>query len=744
MQTFVKSNPQPGPPSVIHQTYEPDIDTLDHVSFDVKMAGVTGHMSSKIILEREFDVQVQLPNKLEEEFALNTPGRVYRPYIDQDSKFAVMPGFVLQDNAENVFLNFNGGSLVLDTKWLSNYARLYRKSLKPAIRGAGRSFSNHNDSISRNHFLNGTAETRYCNPERNDRRIDVEDDTDAYVYWDGVGIGQLGLTLANNFQTLFNWPANLVEPQYTIPRTDGPMSPSFINAYQTYHAQHDDTAFNTLRQYILDVFDTDDREFDLHHASNLAVQQLTQNYLVHHPNNNPDIHGFLHNNHYGLDYDLNRPFNLHQGMLLHVRTLALAYKFYTKLVQYGKELFAGPNGDDLRNARAEAQRVRDGLAIAQQYDALINTIVGQGGAAQPHQVAQATSLQNQLIAMGLPHQTVNNQTASQQIQVILTAATNVEYQENQALWGMYQNLDDPAVDFSDQCQIFARWANYISEDHTKDPFSINTGFRHGKIKIYEPLMVGTAHADFGCWNMNSPILPYIERFRLGMRFKQDAKYFELDQCHNDDFVFDFWTGERFFPRLVPTGVKSKLHVKFIEGALKIPSAIGYLDTVTEKIGGETMTKGDSYTFEFSDISLRRTPTVILFYTRARHLYDDALQTDKAASIKAVTLRTDLSPQVLKIDDRHTIDIVTADSFDEYIPPIRLTGNCLALPFSKIPRRKTATADYDNLHGQITVGYDWGEIYNTLSVEVFVTLFYQDSFLDVMRNYQTGKILLDEI
>ena len=744
MQTFVKSNPQPGPPSVIHQTYEPDIDTLDHVSFDVKMAGVTGHMSSKIILEREFDVQVQLPDKLEEEFALNTPERVYRPYLDQDSKFAVMPGFVLQDNAEKVFLNFNGGSLVLGTEWLSNYARLYRKSLKPAIRGAGRSFSNHNDNISRDHFLNGSAEIRYCNPERNDRRIDVEDDTDSLVYWHNVFIGQGQRTLADDFTLLFNWPANLVEQQYTLLRTDGPLSQSFRNVYETYHSQHDDTAFNTLRDYMLDVFNSNDHTFDFHHQSNVAVQQITQNYLVHRASQNPDIHGFLHNDHYALDYDLNKPFNLHQGMLLHVRTLALAYKFYTKLVQYGKYLLDGPQGLNLRNARAEVARIQNGLAIAQQYDALLLAIATQAQPVQPHQQAQATSLQNQLIAMGLPNQTVNNQTASQQIQTLLTAAQNVDLAQQQALWGMYRNLDDPTVDFSDQCQIFARWANYLSEDHTKNEFSLDTGFRHGKIKIYEPLMVGTAYANFGCWDMNSPILPYIERFRLGMRFKPDAKYFELDQCHNNDFVFDFWTGQRFFPRLVPTGVKSKLHVKFIEGALKIPSAIGYLDTVTEKIGEATMTKGDSYTFEFRDISLRRVPTVVMFYTRAKHLYDDALQTDKAASIKAVTLRTDLSPQVLKIDDRHTIDIVTADSFDEYIPPIRLTGNCLALPFSKIPRRKTATADFDNLHGQITVSYNWGELYNTLPVEVYVTMFYQDSYLDVMRNYQTGKILLDEI
>ena len=158
-------------------------------------------------------------------------------------------------------------------------------------------------------------------------------------------------------------------------------------------------------------------------------------------------------------------------------------------------------------------------------------------------------------------------------------------------------------------------------------------------------------------------------------------------------------------------------------------------------------ENDLVTINFSNLSLRRVPTKIMFYTRTKSVsdylsYEEEIRyTDKAASIVKVKLRTDLSSSNLVINDRHTIDIITSDTFDEYIPPIGLTGNCLALPWNKLPRRKNTTADYDNLHGQLTIAQDW--IVN-LSVDVFVTFFYQDSYFDIDKNYQTSKIALDRV
>ena len=84
-------------------------------------------------LERTFKVQIQLPDELEERFALaddRSHERKYRPHaVASDCRFAIKPGFVLQESAKNTFFNFNGGSVQVKSEWLGPFAKLHRRHM---------------------------------------------------------------------------------------------------------------------------------------------------------------------------------------------------------------------------------------------------------------------------------------------------------------------------------------------------------------------------------------------------------------------------------------------------------------------------------------------------------------------------------------------------------------------------------------------------------------------------------------
>ena len=173
-------------PVILHQTIEPEEDTLERVRFDMRSSGKNAHLSSTMYLERTFRVQIQLPSKVNEKYALAQDAdhtRKYRgvdyTYNAKKMKYIRMPGFVLQNQASDFYFSCNAGTVNSDPRFLQNYTKLYEKDLKQFIRGSGKSFSNHNDNIRRGYdynTYNADSEKyintyQYCNPERNDRRL---------------------------------------------------------------------------------------------------------------------------------------------------------------------------------------------------------------------------------------------------------------------------------------------------------------------------------------------------------------------------------------------------------------------------------------------------------------------------------------------------------------------------------------------------------------------------------------------
>ena len=183
-EKFEAAKPEP---RILHQTLSATRDREDSVTFEVKPAGKESHMSSTIYLERKFTVVPELPSQIPE-FSVLEHGedhtRQYRPFdmsIDDHEGLAFLraPGFVLQNNASQLIFNCNAGSVGCDPRFLESYSKLYAKDLSSFVRGSGGSFSNHNDTVVRRgnlntdfmdgpNFVNGY---RYCNHERNDRRI---------------------------------------------------------------------------------------------------------------------------------------------------------------------------------------------------------------------------------------------------------------------------------------------------------------------------------------------------------------------------------------------------------------------------------------------------------------------------------------------------------------------------------------------------------------------------------------------
>ncbi len=214
------SGPKPEP-RILHQTIEPEEDTLERVRFDMKSSGKNAHLSSTMYLERTFKVQVQLPSMINEKYALALEADHTRKYRAVDfehnadkMEWIRMPGFVLQNQASDFYFSCNAGTVNSDPRFLQNYTKLYEKDLKQFIRSSGKSFSNHNDRVTRGYSLNTMNQNNrkyintymYCNPERNDRRLGpfekmIDTDNNGLAYYDGQPWDATDDSMALDFST---------------------------------------------------------------------------------------------------------------------------------------------------------------------------------------------------------------------------------------------------------------------------------------------------------------------------------------------------------------------------------------------------------------------------------------------------------------------------------------------------------------------------------------------------------------
>ena len=813
---YVKhKNDKPAPPSVIHQVYYPDEDTLDRVNFDIKMAGAGAHMSTTMFIEREFEVQPQLVHEAIEKFTINDTRRKYRPYSTDTAKFTVRPGFVVQENMKSGYFSLNGGSVTLDSKWLGAYRKLYTKDLEPFMKGSGRRFANHNDFVLHQRTLYRDEEddgylqpARYIHPDRADRRLTLDESGPAVndqVYWLNEPLSNgSAFNLTSTLGDIFGWvgdvttanpmhdaanPVAAQPAQVTISRATTLQANDISTIYSRF-SEGDDRRFQEVQTLIRTIYDRDRGIIDHNRFEVNQLAVIMRDYFAVQADNQGHVGTDLadFHDHFTLGVDLRKPLVAKAAnFLFHLKTITFILQFMLIAHKY----FEGHDHQLLLAIDAQRQRIieiTNGLYIANdlvqketnltqatvnlqtaQNNLFLSQRYGGGGAASSHYEKQVEDFEHQiehlnreivelkaaLIHYKLPVAAAGGQTVPQQVQTALTAANN-QLTTLQGQWAAQSKFQDPRKpnhpSFLPQVQIMTRWTNFLFGVINKPARSTALEeTRTSKITIYEPILFGACrpseYKDIGCWAANSCIFPFVERFQFGMEFKKNATYFDMDELHADlDVIYDWFSNTYIYPKLIPVSVKSKLHVTFVEEPVTLPTGIPYIDTVTHRIAQTSLVHDTPMTFNFRDFSLRREPKMILFYTKTQDEYvltHPTIFTDKSASIIAAKFNTDLSPRVYKIDNRFTVDMVTSRNYPGFAPPIDITGNCLALPYHEIPRRKNVSSGYDSLHGSVTISQDWCRD-APLQVTVYATFFYGDTFFDIGNNYQTCKLELDEV
>ena len=787
------------PPSVIHQTFSPEQDTLEKLVFDIKMAGAMAHMSTTMYIEREFEVQTELPHTAEEEFTINDQQRMWRPYNTTTAKFTVNPGFVLQENMDKAFFRFNGGSVTLDPEWIASYRNLYKKELEPYLRGSGRRFANHNDDILHHKSLFQEREPqvddyligrRYIHPDRADRRVLLDrsgPDVTRTSYWLNEPLVDGTQFLLTDPLTLhFGWTTN---PQTTVEDENGEdvvvtlsagarFNAAEVRTFYDHYREDDDARLLEVRTIVNGIFDPTTGEILHNHNSVQQLSAIMQEYFAiddddqgHAGTDLEDFH-----DHYALGVDLRKPFAVKDDFKFHIMTVTFILMFMKVVHQY----FNTHSHATLEKIRKLRQRINDLGHMIPLANLLTQKITERDqfqaaaqaapifSSAQVYNQKQFEKLSNEVdeIKIGLANFPLPNEpirdaagnvtsTVAQQITAILVQ-TQTDLAQAHLDWVVESEFEDPhnpdQPPFLKQVQIMSRWKDYLISTFQKDANSTDLqNTKTSKITILEPVLLGpcrpSEYTDIGCWSANSCIFPFVERFTFGMDFKKNAHYFDIDEYDDRlDRRYDALRFESRYPRLIPISVKSKLHVTFVEEPVSLPTSIPYIDTVTYKIGETTVAKNATQTLQFRDMSLRREPKMILFYTkmadRRELLNDPTIYTDKAASVTGVTLRTDLNPRIYRIRDRTTVDMITMRNYDCYYPQIGITGNCLALPFHELPQRKIVSVGYNNLHGDITVSQNWRN--QSLDVEVYATFIYGDTYFDIDNNYQTKQLELDDV
>ena len=143
-------------------------------------------------------------------------------------------------------------------------------------------------------------------------------------------------------------------------------------------------------------------------------------------------------------------------------------------------------------------------------------------------------------------------------------------------------------------QVMSRLYGYMNVDTNKDEkdqYLYDTNV--GTIVFFEPIVLGcckpSEYSDIGCWKGNSDILPYVERFQLGMDWKSPTHFFELDGISNNAFsyTYDLILQQTYRPKLAILGVETILHCNFVKHPVSIPEAIPLIDTRTIQIGSLT-------------------------------------------------------------------------------------------------------------------------------------------------------------
>ena len=782
LKTYSKQENIDGAPSVIHTTFEPTHDDLDRVEFDIKSIGHTAHMSSTIYLERVFRLQTQ--RVMIPESAVLATNRVNEPHLRQFGDgnytiYSVLPGFTLQQNASDVYYNFNGGSVRLDANWIAPYAKLYAKDLEQFIRNSGRRFSNHKDSQLRS--IGKT--TILMNSERIERRFTLHEDMGyVHYYWREEPL-ENGLPFEMHRERpvyYFGWRSDIrlgivVDPNddskvnvtdtynrtLTFAIEDGDrwkINDTHKTLYEKYWKKDDDKNYDKLKAAVVALFDRTGEV--LYHERNAdndphwnTIRQLIPKYFKPY---DPDDDDSM--NHFGWGYDLRYVFDTEQRSIYHKRTVALLLRFVKMIYAYFEQnLKSMPLYKTIQVFVSFREVLDAALPKAEEYDEKAEEIEAEEEESEPDE-DRIRLLQDQMYViaeevytatgksvnfMALPMGAIK--TAVQLVNHYMVY-NNARERNAFAAWRTHSNIysypetDAPSQRFLMNMQVINRWYDLYSN-------SVTTGYE-ADFRVCEPILLGPTrpneYKNIGCWGKNSSVFPYVERFQFCMRFK-DKLYFETEDIHSADIGQTLYN--TVYPQAVPISVKSKLHVTFVEDPVTLPISIPYIDTYTQKLAEKTTAQNTRFVISFQDISLRRKPSLIMFYCRSEYttlekMTKNVLLTDKSCSIVSCTLRTDNSNRSLKLDSKMLVDIVSTRRFPQYTPPIGLTGNVLALAWADLPIRKNVSAGHNRLHGEVEIEQDW---YNAgLKTDVYVTLIYNDSYFAIDREYQTCRVELDEV
>ena len=296
-------------------------------------------------------------------------------------------------------------------------------------------------------------------------------------------------------------------------------------------------------------------------------------------------------------------------------------------------------------------------------------------------------------------------------------------------------------------QVTTRWKDFLIGSSLKPSYSnLRDGYTTFKINVFEPIVLGpgrpSEYVDIGCWSENSTIFPHIERFKLGMEFG-DKDLVDLDAYDRNDrtllSMFNYLADNYVYPRLKILDTSSKLHCSFIANPVRLPLSVPFLDVESFKIAELTLSERSPQTVTFRDILMQRVPKLLMIYakTMPKPSFEPEFYSDKSASITKLILRTDVVPTVINAVGQHRIDALTTRNFPYYTPPVNKTGNIFCICQNELPEIRTTANNH--LFGEVTVEQDW---VNYVDVEVYVVMFYRDSYFDVERNYQVKRRIIE--
>ena len=136
LKSYVRSELPKPEPHYLHQTFSPITDTVSCVEFDMRFASKNAHMSTTMFLERTFKIEPRTTHPYQR-YWNNEESTVI---ASRTARFAVKPGFLLQQNCENFFMNYNSSSdrNMNPNIWLRPYSQLYKDQLENLCRGSGR------------------------------------------------------------------------------------------------------------------------------------------------------------------------------------------------------------------------------------------------------------------------------------------------------------------------------------------------------------------------------------------------------------------------------------------------------------------------------------------------------------------------------------------------------------------------------------------------------------------------------